>query len=141
MKARFPKGTSGGQLDALVRAPIWEAGYDYAHGTGHGIGVLVHEFPPRVAAKSEVVLEAGMVFSIEPGIYLPGWGGVRIENLVTLEEDAEAPGFLRVVPLTFAPIDRRLVDTKMLSLDEKVWMRRWQKGRKARRATKPSSTR
>ena len=136
MKARFPRGTSGGQLDALVRAPIWEAGYDYAHGTGHGIGVLVHEFPPRVASKSEVVLEAGMVFSIEPGLYLPGWGGVRIENLVTIEEDPKVAGFLRVVPLTFAPIDRLLVDSKMLSPDEKDWMRRWLRRAKPLRAAR-----
>lgn len=129
MMARFPVGTTGVQLDALVRGPIWDGGYDYLHGTGHGIGVLVHEFPPRVSTKSMVPLEAGMVFSIEPGIYIPGWGGVRIENLVTVEDDPVIPGYLRVRPLTFSPLDRRLIEPKLLSLDEKTWLRSYLRGR------------
>ena len=129
MKARFPRGTTGVQLDAIVRAPIWEAGFDYLHGTGHGVGVLVHESPPRVAPKPATPLEPGMVFSIEPGIYLAGWGGVRIENLVTVVEDPKAEGFLRVKPLTFSPLDRKLVDGRLLSADEKAWLRQYFRGR------------
>ena len=80
---------------------------------------------PTISTRSNTPLEEGQVFSIEPGLYLPGWGGVRIENLVTVEKDPDADGFLRVKPLTYSPLDRRLIDTKMLSLDEKAWLRRY----------------
>jgi Xaa-Pro aminopeptidase len=129
LKARFPEGTTGVQLDAIVRAPIWEAGYEYLHGTGHGVGVLVHEFPPRVSNRSTSRLEPGQVFSIEPGIYLAGWGGVRIENLATVIEDPRAPGFLKVKALTFSALDRRLIDAKRLTLDEKQWLRQYVRGK------------
>jgi Xaa-Pro aminopeptidase len=69
------------------------------------------------------------VFSIEPGIYLAGWGGVRIENLVTVVEDRKVPGFLRVQALTFSPLDRRLIDGTLLSADEKAWLRQYQRGK------------
>jgi len=129
MKAVFPVGTDGVQLDAIVRAPMWEAGYDYLHGTGHGVGVLVHESPPRVATRSKTPLEPGQVLSIEPGIYLEGWGGVRIENLVTVEPHGKLDGWLRIRALTFSPLDRRLIDPKMLTFDEKDWLRRYGRGR------------
>ena len=107
----------------------WEAGFDYMHGTGHGIGVLVHEFPPRVSTRSESRLEPSMVFSIEPGIYLPGWGGVRIENLVTVVEDPRREGMLKVEPLTFSPLDRKLIDPKLLTGDEKKWLRQYHRSK------------
>lgn len=137
MSARIPVGSTGEQLDALVRRPLWQAGLDYGHGTGHGVGVNVHESPPRVAIGARVPLEAGQVFSIEPGVYLPDVGGVRIENLVTLVEDPESPPrgvprrFLRVKPLTFSPLDLRLVDKTLLSSPEKAFLK-WfhQKGPK-----------
>lgn len=129
MCARIPVGSTGEQLDALVRRPLWQAGLDYGHGTGHGVGVNVHEAPPRVAIGARVALEAGQVFSIEPGVYLPDVGGVRIENLCTLVEDTTTPPvgvprkFLRVKPLTFSPLDLRLVDKTMLSTQEKAFLK------------------
>lgn len=122
MSARLPEGASGQQLDSLVRAPIWAGGYDYRHGTGHGVGVNVHEAPPRIGTRAQTPVEAGQVFSIEPGVYLAGWGGIRIENLCTLEPAADAPGFMDVVPLTFAALDERLIDEELLSPAEKTWL-------------------
>jgi len=118
MTARFPEGTTGGQLDAIVRAPLWSEGFGYAHGTGHGVGINVHEFPPRIGPNHSSVLEPGYVFSIEPGVYIEGWGGVRIENLCTIRPSAEHAGFLEVVPLTFCPLDARLIDRERLSARE-----------------------
>ena len=129
MSARIPVGSTGEQLDALVRRPLWQAGLDYGHGTGHGVGVNVHEAPPRVAIGARVPLERGQVFSIEPGVYLPGIGGVRIENLVTLVDDPETPPkgvprtFLRVKPLTFSPLDARLIMKTMLTSEEVRFLR------------------
>jgi Xaa-Pro aminopeptidase len=125
MSARLPTGTSGQQLDALVRAPIWAGGYDYRHGTGHGVGVNVHEAPPRIGTRAGTPVEAGQVFSIEPGVYLEGWGGIRIENLCTLEPVSDAPGFLDMVPLTFAALDERLIDDTLLSTSERTWLERY----------------
>lgn len=122
MKARFPEGTSGISIDALVRSPIWEAGFTYNHGTGHGVGINVHESPPSISLHGNFVLEKGHIFSIEPGIYIEGFGGVRIENLCTVVDDPENPGFLAIVPLTFSPLDERLIETKMLSKEEESWL-------------------
>jgi Xaa-Pro aminopeptidase len=133
MSARLPSTATGGQLDALVRAPIWAAGYDYGHGTGHGVGVNVHESPPRISIGSTVPIEPGQVFSIEPGVYLEGWGGIRIENLCTLVAepvvkrkkgmpDYQGRRFVRVQPLTFSPLDHRLIDKTMLTNHEKKFL-------------------
>jgi Xaa-Pro aminopeptidase len=128
MRARLPVGATGEQLDALVRQPMWQAGLDYGHGTGHGVGVNVHESPPRVTIGSRVTLEPGQVFSIEPGLYLPDFGGIRIENLCTIVEDSEVPRdgvprrFLRVVPLTFSPLDKRLIDRSLLTAGERAFL-------------------
>ncbi len=133
MSARFPVGTSGEAIDAIVRAPLWQHGLDYGHGTGHGVGVNVHEAPPSIRIGSRIPVEPGQVFSIEPGVYLPDWGGVRIENLCTVVDDPVTPPsgvprkFLRVQPLTFSPLDRRLIDRKLLTDHEKrflVWFAR-----------------
>lgn len=131
MSARFPRGTRGEQLDALVRAPLWSAGLNYAHGTGHGVGVNVHEFPPRLMPGNRVALEPGHVFSIEPGVYLAGYGGVRIENLVTCVEDPEQEGFLRIRPLTFSPLDKRLIERSLLTAHEKAFLAWFEQGAKA----------
>ncbi len=122
MSARFPKGSVGMQLDAIVRDPIWRAGYNYEHGTGHGVGINVHEFPPRIGPGNTTPIEVGHVFSIEPGIYLPGFGGIRIENLCTVVEDPDNNNFLRVLPLTFAPFDSRLIESTLLTRHEKEFL-------------------
>jgi Xaa-Pro aminopeptidase len=137
MRAAFPRGTTGAALDAIVRAPLWAAGLNYNHGTGHGVGINVHEFPPRVAPGANASLEEGHVFSIEPGVYLPKFGGIRIENLCTVEAAPKMDGFLRVKPLTFSPLDKRLIDTRLLVPDEKAWLAEYARG--AKRATKPKS--
>lgn len=130
--ACFPKGTPGSHLDALARQFLWAAGLDYAHGTGHGVGsfLSVHEGPQRIAKPSggqggtEQDLLPGMILSNEPGYYKAGGYGIRIENLLLVEEraieGAEAP-FLGFEVLTLAPIERRLVDCHLLTRDEVAW--------------------
>jgi Xaa-Pro aminopeptidase len=126
--ARFPKGTSGSQLDALARAPLWQAGLDYDHGTGHGVGSYlgVHEGPQRISKlPNRVGLEPGMIVSNEPGYYKTGAYGIRIENLVvvTAIEVAGAERELRgFETLTLAPIDRRLIDVSLLTPAEIAWL-------------------
>jgi len=128
MSARIPLGTTGVQLDAMVRAPLWQNGLNFAHGTGHGLGINVHEFPPRVATVGHAPIEVGHVFSIEPGLYFPNFGGVRIENMCTAVPDPQkGKGFLRVVPLTFSPLDERLIDYEMLSEFEKNFLKFFKK--------------
>lgn len=122
MSARLPVGVTGDQLDAIVRAPLWRSGINFAHGTGHGVGVNVHESPPRVGPTAKVPLKPGQVFSIEPGVYIAEKGGVRIENLVTCVVDPDDARFLRVVPLTFSPFDERMIEKSMLTVDEKRFL-------------------
>ncbi|MGY6550610.1 MAG: aminopeptidase P family protein [Erythrobacter sp.] len=135
-RAVFPQGTTGGQLDALARQYLWEAGVDYAHGTGHGVGSFlgVHEGPQRIAkpaggqAGTQHELFAGMICSNEPGYYKPGEYGIRIENLVLIEEReiAGAEGtYLGFETLTFVPLDRRLIDTGLLTATEIAWVDRY----------------
>ena len=132
-RAVFPDGTRGGQIDALARAPLWAAGCDYAHGTGHGVGhaLAVHEGPARIAkpgggqAGTDEPLRAGMILSNEPGYYRPGAWGIRIENLVLIVPvtiDGGDQPMLAFEPLTLAPIDRRLIDPALLSVDEIAWI-------------------
>ena len=124
-RAVFPKGTTGAQIDTLARLPLWEAGLDFDHGTGHGVGsfLSVHEGPQRIAKTGTVALEAGMILSNEPGYYRAGAYGIRIENLV-LVEPREVPGGERPVlgfeTLTLAPYDRRLIVPEMLTPSERA---------------------
>ncbi len=134
MSARLPEGARGDQLDALCRAPLWAHGLDFAHGTGHGVGVNVHEFPPRVSPQANVKLEVGHVFSIEPGLYVAGTGGVRIENLVTVVPAPGHPGFLDIEPLTTSALDERLFDHELLTDAERAWLARYEGLRAARLA-------
>jgi Xaa-Pro aminopeptidase len=127
MTAVIPESARGGALDAIVRAPLWAEGLNYNHGTGHGVGINVHEFPPRIGPNSPSPLEEGFVFSIEPGVYLPAFGGIRIENLCTLEKMPRAPGFLRVVPLTYSPLDKRLIEPKLMTPFEKAYLAQYSK--------------
>ena len=130
--AVFPKGTVGGQLDTIARYALWQAGVDYAHGTGHGVGsfLSVHEGPQRIAkaqggqAGTGQELLAGMILSNEPGYYKAGEFGIRIENLVLVEprEVAGAEGeYFGFENLTWAPIDKTLVDTALLTKAELQW--------------------
>lgn len=127
---RFPKGTTGAQIDAIARKPLWDLGLDYDHGTGHGVGsfLAVHEGPQRISkAPNAIALEPGMILSNEPGYYKNGGYGIRIENLVYVTEDKDAKErpFLRFETITLAPIDRRLIVTDMLSDDERRWVDRY----------------
>lgn len=121
---RFPVGTVGYQLDILARQFLWQAGYSYGHGTGHGVGFClnVHEGPFNISPKPIVVpLKPGMVMSDEPGIYREGSYGIRLENLVVVQADATTDfgEFLSFDVLTLCPFERRLVDTELLSDREK----------------------
>ncbi len=122
MSARIPKNANGAQLDGITRAPLWREGMDYAHGTGHGVGINVHEAPPGVSKLSTTPFEEGQVFSIEPGLYIEGVGGVRIENLCTVVRDTEREDWLRVEALTFSPLDQRLIDDALLDERERAFL-------------------
>lgn len=128
-RARWPFGLAGRDLDALARYPLWLAGQDYAHGTGHGVGVhlCVHEGPQRLSRLSEVTLEPGMILSNEPGYYREGAFGIRIENLLVVREAEPLPGgdagrWLDFETISFSPIDRRLIVTEMLNAPERDWL-------------------
>lgn len=127
--ARFPKGTTGGQLDSLARQFLWEAGLDYAHGTGHGVGAClsVHEGPQRIAKRqSDTVLEPGMILSNEPGYYKTGEYGIRIENLLLVRDlnpdETESSGWLGFETLTFVPYCEKLLDRCLLIEREKRYL-------------------
>ncbi len=131
-EVRFPSGTTGHQLDVLARLPLWMAGLDYDHGTGHGVGSYlgVHEGPQRIAkAVNTQPLLPGMIVSNEPGYYRPGHWGIRIENLQVVTEARAIKGgerpMLGFETLTFAPIDRRLIEVSLLSDAERAYMDRY----------------
>ncbi len=124
----FPRGVSGAHLDAFARRALWQVGLDYDHGTGHGVGsyLSVHEGPVSLSRLAKPIpIEAGMILSNEPGYYLPGAYGIRLENLL-LVQPAEIPSaskpFLRFETLTLAPFDRRLIDPAMLDAAELAWL-------------------
>ena len=126
--AVFPEGTSGAQLDSLARTALWQAGLDFDHGTGHGVGsyLSVHEGPARISKLGTVALQRGMILSNEPGYYKTGGYGIRIENLL-LDTEAAAPAGAEkplntFETLTLAPIDRRLIDARMLDVGERGWV-------------------
>ena len=122
--ARFPKGTSGAQLDILARQFLWQDGVTYNHGTGHGVGAYlgVHEGPVGISTRAVLPLEVGNVLSNEPGYYKTGEYGIRIENLITVLESETFPGFCEFQTLTVAPIDKRLIRKSMLSEAERAWL-------------------
>jgi Xaa-Pro aminopeptidase len=126
--ACFPKGTRGVDLDPFARRALWQAGLDFDHGTGHGIGsyLSVHEGPQSISKRGMVTLEPGMIISNEPGYYKEGAYGIRIENLVLVSEAETPTGGERAMmcfeTLTLAPIDRRLVVAGMLSAEELAWL-------------------
>ena len=126
-RAVFPYGTSGAQIDPFAREALWRAGLDFDHGTGHGVGsyLSVHEGPQRLSKLGTTPLAAGMMLSNEPGYYRAGHWGIRIENLILVEERA-VPGGERATlgfeTLTFAPIERRLIEPALLTPDEMAWL-------------------
>ena len=127
--ARWPQGLSGRSLDPLARNALWQAGMDYDHGTGHGVGAYlsVHEGPQRISAIGTEPLLQGMILSNEPGYYRPGAFGIRIENLIVVIAAPEIPGadarkWLAFETLTLVPIDRTLIDADLLTTPERVWL-------------------
>ena len=126
-KARFPKGTRGIDLDVLARNALWQNGKDYAHGTGHGIGsyMNVHEGPQGIHRRAMEVLQPGMILSNEPGYYIEGHYGIRIENLVIVTELEDIGGNIqthRFENITWTPMDKRLIDPSLLTQEEKDWV-------------------
>ena len=126
--ARFPKATRGSDLDPFARRALWDAGLDFDHGTGHGIGsyLSVHEGPQSISRAGSAVLQPGMLISNEPGYYKEGHYGIRIENVVLVTELTEVPGgdrkMMSFETLTLAPMDRRLIDADELTTDEFDWL-------------------
>ena len=130
--ARFPEGTIGMQLDTLARRPLWEAGLDYDHGTGHGVGsyLSVHEGPQNISKKMvPQALLPGMICSNEPGFYKTGAFGIRIENLIVVTEPEPIEGGERPMmgfeTITLAPIDLNLVEPALLTATEKGWLNQY----------------
>ena len=131
-RTRFPRGTLSPMLDAIARAPLWEQGLDFGHGTGHGVGYFlnVHEGPQSISkaiGEPTMAMQPGMVTSIEPGLYRPGRWGIRIENLVlnvpaASEDEAEFGSFLEFETLTLCPIDTRCIERSLLRDDEAAWL-------------------
>jgi len=128
-RTRFPRGTLSPMLDAIARAPLWEHGLDYGHGTGHGVGYFlnVHEGPQSISktiAEPQMAMEPGMVTSVEPGLYRSGEWGIRIENLVlnVPAQSNEFGDFLEFETLTLCPIDTRCIERSLLRQDEIDWL-------------------
>ncbi len=129
-RLRWPLGLAGRDIEAIGRVPLWLAGQDFDHGLGHGVGAYmsVHEGPQRLSRVSHVPFEPGMILSNEPGYYREGAFGIRIENLIVVQEAPDLPGgdahrkMLNWRTLTFAPIDRRLIRVEMLTAEERAWL-------------------
>jgi Xaa-Pro aminopeptidase len=127
-RAVFPDGATGAQLDPLARQALWQAGIDFDHGTGHGIGsyLSVHEGPARISKLGNTALKRGMILSNEPGYYKTDAYGIRIENLVLVVEGPAVAGAEKQLnafeTLTLAPIDRRLIDIALLTDEEINWL-------------------
>jgi Xaa-Pro aminopeptidase len=143
-RVRFPKGLSGRDIDALARYPLWLAGQDYDHGTGHGVGAFlsVHEGPQRISRLSEVPLEPGMILSNEPGYYREGAFGIRLENLIVVEPApplGDNRAQLAFETLTWVPFDRRLVLADQLSPGDRDWLNGYHAAVKEKLASRVSA--
>ncbi|CUH50278.1 aminopeptidase P family protein [Ruegeria atlantica] len=127
---RWPAGLAGRDIECIARAPLWAAGQDFNHGVGHGVGAYlsVHEGPQRLSKVSHVPLQPGMILSNEPGYYREGAFGIRIENLVVVQDAPPLPtadterAMLNWRTLTYVPIDRRLIVVEMLTTEERAWL-------------------
>lgn len=130
-EAKFPEGTTGASIDALARAPLWKDGYNFLHGTGHGIGsyLNVHEGPQRIASYSSEPLKAGQSVSIEPGYYEENEFGIRIESIFFIKQVETHRNFggndkwLGFERITQIPIDIKLIEWKLLSKEEINWLK------------------
>lgn len=120
---KFPKGTEGTRLDGITRATLWQNGLDYGHGTGHGVGAFlnVHEGPNGIHKMATKAFEPGMITSIEPGYYEPGWGGIRLENLYQLVDLGN--GQYGFESLTYIPFDPKLIDKSRLNNEQLQWLK------------------
>ena len=129
--AKWPPDRTGRDLDTIARYPLWLSGQDFEHGTGHGVGHFlgVHEGPQSISRRSGEPLVPGMIVSLEPGLYLEGCYGIRLENLALVAacspENSDSREFLRLETLTFAPFDKRLIDASKLSPDERHWLNQY----------------
>lgn len=127
-RLKFPEGTRGLEIDPFARYALWQAGADYGHGTGHGVGsfLAVHEGPQSISRRGDHALLPGMIVSNEPGYYRDGAFGIRIENLIYVTEPEPVPGgdrpMLSFETLTLCPIDRRLIVKHLMDSDEIAWL-------------------
>lgn len=127
-ETRWPEGLTGRDLDPLARRALWQEGLDFDHGTGHGVGAClnVHEGPQSLSRRGSSPLVPGMILSNEPGYYVEGAYGIRIENLVVVNQPEVPAGgnrpMLSFETITWCPIDRRLIDAEMLTAAEKAWL-------------------
>lgn len=133
---KFPKGTTGGQIDGIARSSLWQSGLDYGHGTGHGVGVFlnVHEGPNGISKRVTQTLDLGTINSIEPGYYQPKWGGIRLENLYFVKEilqessasqDTNSTPWYEFESLTYIPFDKKLIDRAKLNSAQVDWLERY----------------
>ena len=124
-QAEFPKGTTGAQLDAICRAPMWKQGLDYGHGTGHGVGhvLSVHEGPVSISKRGHLPIEAGHILSNEPGYYAEDKFGIRHETLILAQEKSD--GFISFETLTYVPFDKALIDAALLTADQINWLNQY----------------
>jgi Xaa-Pro aminopeptidase len=132
---RFPKGTTGSQIDGIARSSLWQNGLDYGHGTGHGVGVFlnVHEGPNGISKRVNQSLDLGTINSIEPGYYQPKWGGIRLENLYFVKQVAESvpnpvPNsvpWYEFESLTYIPFDKKLIDRQKLNPQQIAWLEKY----------------
>lgn len=125
--AVFPEGSWGSLIDGLARQPVFKYGLNYNHGTGHGVGINVHEGGYRLSTTSAVPLKENTVGSIEPGIYIPGFGGVRLENVAVVEKHPSLEGMLYFRPLVFIGFDPDLIDESLLSEEEQMWLENYER--------------
>ncbi|GBO54922.1 Xaa-Pro aminopeptidase [Pseudanabaena sp. lw0831] len=132
---KFPKGTTGSQIDGIARSSMWQSGLDFGHGTGHGVGVFlnVHEGPNGISKRVNQSLDLGTINSIEPGYYQPKWGGIRLENLYFVKEveqeldSSQEPNpnktpWYEFESLTYIPFDRKLIDRSKLNPQQISWL-------------------
>jgi len=127
LNAVFPEGTWGSLIDGLARQPVFKYGINYNHGTGHGVGINVHEGGFRLSTTSNIPLKEKTVGSIEPGIYIPGYGGVRLENVVAIEKHPSLNGMLRFKSLVYVGFDPDLINESLLTDEEQRWLEEYER--------------